>query len=62
MQSPLPLKERGGRVRFLVVRDREHGIEGNYQAMQQNGVHELRPVVTTEDYDRALYFYRDVLG
>jgi lactoylglutathione lyase len=30
--------------------------------MQQNGVHELRLVVTTEDYDRALHFYRDVLG
>jgi lactoylglutathione lyase len=30
--------------------------------MQQNGVHELRLVVTTEDYDQALHFYRDVLG
>jgi catechol 2,3-dioxygenase-like lactoylglutathione lyase family enzyme len=30
--------------------------------MQQNGVHELRLVVTTEDYDRALHFYRDVPG
>lgn len=32
------------------------------KAMQQNGVHELRLIVTTEDYDRALHFYRDVLG
>src|SRR5882762_5983278 len=47
---------------LLGVRDREHGIEGDYKAMQQNGVHELRLVVTTEDYDRALHFYRDVLG
>jgi lactoylglutathione lyase len=30
--------------------------------MQQNGVHEMRLVVTTEDYDLALRFYRDVLG
>jgi predicted enzyme related to lactoylglutathione lyase len=30
--------------------------------MQKNGVHELRLVVTTEDYDKALHFYRDVLG
>jgi predicted enzyme related to lactoylglutathione lyase len=30
--------------------------------MQKNGVHELRLVVTTEDYDNALHFYRDVLG
>ena len=30
--------------------------------MQQNGVHELRLVVMTEDYGRALHFYRDVLG
>jgi lactoylglutathione lyase len=30
--------------------------------MQQNGVRELRLVVTTEDYERALHFYRDVLG
>jgi lactoylglutathione lyase len=30
--------------------------------MQQSGVHELRLVVTTEDYDLALHFYRDVLG
>jgi len=62
MRLPLPLKERGGCIRFLGVRDREHGIEGDYKAMQQNGVHELRLVVTTEDYDRALHFYRDVLG
>jgi lactoylglutathione lyase len=25
-------------------------------------VHELRLVVTAEDYDDALHFYRDVLG
>src|SRR5258706_16337562 len=62
MRLPLPLKERGGCIRFLGVRDREHGIEGDYKAMQQSGVHELRLVVTTEDYDRALHFYRDVLG
>jgi lactoylglutathione lyase len=30
--------------------------------MQQNGVHEMRLVVTTEDHDLALRFYRDVLG
>ena len=30
--------------------------------MQQNGVHELRLVVTAEDYDLTLHFYRDVLG
>ena len=30
--------------------------------MQQNGVHELRLIVTTEDYDQELHFYRDVLG
>ena len=27
-----------------------------------NRVHELRLVVTAEDYDEALHFYRDVLG
>jgi hypothetical protein len=37
-------------------------LKGDYKAMQQNGVHELRLVVTTEDYDRALHFYRDVPG
>jgi lactoylglutathione lyase len=26
------------------------------------GAHELRLVVTTEDYDEALRFYRDELG
>ena len=56
------IKGRGGRIRFLGTRDGEHGIEGDYKAMQQNGVHELRLVVTTEDYDRALHFYRDVPG
>ena len=30
--------------------------------MQQNRVHELRIVVTANDYDEALHFYRDVLG
>jgi predicted enzyme related to lactoylglutathione lyase len=30
--------------------------------MQKNGVHELRLVVTAENYDQALHFYRDVLG
>src|SRR5262245_31219215 len=30
--------------------------------MADNGVRELRLVVTTEDYDEALRFYRDVLG
>jgi lactoylglutathione lyase len=28
----------------------------------QNGVRQLRVVVTAEDYDEALHFYRDVLG
>jgi lactoylglutathione lyase len=28
----------------------------------QSGVHELRLVVTAEDYDAALRFYRDILG
>lgn len=28
----------------------------------QNGVRQLRVVVTAEDYDEALRFYRDVLG
>jgi lactoylglutathione lyase len=30
--------------------------------VQGQGVHELRLVVTAEDYDEALAFYRDVLG
>jgi lactoylglutathione lyase len=30
--------------------------------MQMNGVRELRLVVTAENYDQALHFYRDVLG
>ena len=30
--------------------------------MNDNRVHELRLVVTTENYDAALRFYRDVLG
>ena len=30
--------------------------------MQQRRVHELRLVVTTDDYEKALHFYRDVLG
>jgi len=30
--------------------------------MEGNRVHELRVVVTAEDYDDALRFYRDVLG
>jgi lactoylglutathione lyase len=30
--------------------------------MKDNRVHELRLVVTTDDYDAALRFYRDVLG
>ena len=30
--------------------------------MQQEKVHELRLVVTTNDYENALHFYRDVLG
>jgi hypothetical protein len=29
--------------------------------MQKNGVHELRLVVTAENYDQALHFCRDVL-
>lgn len=29
---------------------------------QRRGVHELRLVVTTDDYDAAVAFYRDVLG
>jgi len=37
-------------------------LKGEYKATQQNGVHELRLVVTTENHDRALHFYRDVLG
>ncbi len=32
------------------------------QAENAAGVHELRLVVTTSDYDDALGFYRDVLG
>ena len=30
--------------------------------MEESRVHELRLVVTAEDYDEALRFYRDVLG
>jgi lactoylglutathione lyase len=30
--------------------------------MQKKQVHEMRLVVTTEDYEKALHFYRDVLG
>jgi lactoylglutathione lyase len=30
--------------------------------MQQTQVHELRLVVTAKDYEKALHFYRDVLG
>jgi lactoylglutathione lyase len=30
--------------------------------MQKRQVHEMRLVVTTEDYEKALHFYRDVLG
>jgi predicted enzyme related to lactoylglutathione lyase len=30
--------------------------------VRKQGVHELRLVVTAEDYDEALRFYRDVLG
>jgi lactoylglutathione lyase len=30
--------------------------------MQRKQVHEMRLVVTTEDYEKALHFYRDVLG
>jgi lactoylglutathione lyase len=30
--------------------------------MQQSRVHEMRLVVTAEDYEEALRFYRDVLG
>jgi lactoylglutathione lyase len=30
--------------------------------MQKKQVHEMRLVVTTEDYETALHFYRDVLG
>lgn len=30
--------------------------------MEETRVHELRLVVTAEDYDEALRFYRDVLG
>ena len=29
---------------------------------EQSGVRQLRLVVTAEDYDEALRFYRDVLG
>jgi lactoylglutathione lyase len=30
--------------------------------MQKKQVHEMRLVVTTKDYEKALHFYRDVLG
>jgi lactoylglutathione lyase len=30
--------------------------------MEQGPVHEMRLVVTAEDYDQALHLYRDVLG
>jgi lactoylglutathione lyase len=30
--------------------------------VQKKQVHEMRLVVTTEDYEKALHFYRDVLG
>jgi lactoylglutathione lyase len=30
--------------------------------MNENRVHELRLVVTADDYEAALHFYRDVLG
>jgi lactoylglutathione lyase len=30
--------------------------------MQKKQVHEMRLVVTTDDYEKALHFYRDVLG
>jgi lactoylglutathione lyase len=30
--------------------------------MQQTQVHELRLIVTAKDYEKALHFYRDVLG
>jgi lactoylglutathione lyase len=30
--------------------------------MEKRQVHEMRLVVTTKDYDKALHFYRDVMG